>query len=100
MAPCWELFVQLADYAWLRTVAEHHEQEVRLESGRLRHGDRGRPLLEGAKVGYPLGAGAARYGSPPDPTWISGIYDNADYDVVGLVRDGTGANDNQALPGG
>ena len=31
VAPCWELFVQLADYAWLRTVAERHRQEVRLE---------------------------------------------------------------------
>jgi hypothetical protein len=31
VAPCWELFVQLADYAWLRTVAERHGQEVRLE---------------------------------------------------------------------
>ncbi len=33
------------------------------------------------------------YASPPDPTWIAGIYDNADYDeVVGLVTDGTGAS--------
>lgn len=31
VAPCWELFVQLSDYAWLRTVAERHGQEVRLE---------------------------------------------------------------------
>jgi hypothetical protein len=31
VAPCWELFVQLADYAWLRTVAERHRQKVRLE---------------------------------------------------------------------
>jgi hypothetical protein len=29
--PCWELFVQLADYAWLRTIAERHGQTVRLE---------------------------------------------------------------------
>lgn len=29
--PCWELFVQLADYAWLRTVAQRHGQTVRLE---------------------------------------------------------------------
>ena len=42
---------------------------------------------------------ALAYGSPPDPTWVSGVYDNADYDdVVGLVTDGAGANDNQALP--
>ncbi|HEV2057035.1 MAG TPA: hypothetical protein VGV06_17985 [Methylomirabilota bacterium] len=31
VAPCWELFVQLADYGWLRTVAERHHQRVRLE---------------------------------------------------------------------
>lgn len=30
-APCWELFVQLADYAWLRTIAQRHGQTVRLE---------------------------------------------------------------------
>jgi len=39
------------------------------------------------------------YGSPPDPTWVSGIYDNADYDdVVGLVTDGAGVNNCQAQP--
>jgi hypothetical protein len=28
------------------------------------------------------------YASPPDPTWLPGIYDNADYDdVIGLVAD-------------
>lgn len=33
------------------------------------------------------------YASPPDPTWIAGIYDNADYDdVVELVTNGTGAS--------
>jgi hypothetical protein len=31
VAPCWELFVQLADYGWLRAVAERHGLEVRLE---------------------------------------------------------------------
>ncbi len=37
------------------------------------------------------------YASPPDPTWIPGLYDNADYDdVVGLVTDGTGASSSQA----
>jgi hypothetical protein len=35
VAPCWELFVQLADYAWLRTVAERHGQAVRLEDHRM-----------------------------------------------------------------
>jgi len=28
------------------------------------------------------------YASPPDPTWLPGIYDNADYDdVIGLLAD-------------
>ena len=37
------------------------------------------------------------YASPPDPTWIAGIYDNADYDdVVELVTDGTGVSSGQA----
>jgi hypothetical protein len=29
--PCWELFVQLADYAWLRTIAQRTGHAVRLE---------------------------------------------------------------------
>src|SRR4029077_11164877 len=33
------------------------------------------------------------YAGPPDPTWIPGIYDNADYDdVVGSVTDGSAAS--------
>ena len=36
------------------------------------------------------------YAGPPDPSWIPGIYDNADYDdVAGLVMDGTGASSGQ-----
>jgi hypothetical protein len=36
------------------------------------------------------------YAYPPDPTWIPGIYDNADHDdVVGLVTDGAGASNAQ-----
>lgn len=36
------------------------------------------------------------YASPPDPTWIAGIYDSADYDdVVALLTDGTGAGSGQ-----
>src|SRR5688572_7916586 len=31
VAPCWELFVQLADYAWLRTIAARRRHAVRLE---------------------------------------------------------------------
>jgi hypothetical protein len=31
------------------------------------------------------------YASPPDPAWVPGIYDDADYDdVVGLVVSATG----------
>jgi hypothetical protein len=56
-----------------------------------------RPLplifLAGMVMGISLG-----YASPPDPIWIEGIYDAADYDdVVGLVTDGTGASTGQAL---
>src|SRR5262245_1047223 len=37
------------------------------------------------------------YASPPDPSWIPGIYDDHDYDdVVGMVTDGTGLSDSQA----
>src|SRR5262245_15930753 len=36
------------------------------------------------------------YASPPDPSWIPGIYDYHDYDdVVGMVTDGSGVNDSQ-----
>ena len=31
IAPWWELFVHLADYGWLRGVAERYHEEVRLE---------------------------------------------------------------------
>ena len=31
VAPCWELFVQLADYGWLRSIAEYHGLNVQLE---------------------------------------------------------------------
>jgi len=38
---------------------------------------------------------ALAYASPPDPSWIPGLYDDADYDdVVGLV---TPSTDNVAL---
>jgi len=36
------------------------------------------------------------YASPPDPSWIPGIYDYHDYDdVVGMVTDGAGVSDSQ-----
>jgi len=31
IAPWWELFIQLADYGWIRSIAERNGQEVRLE---------------------------------------------------------------------
>jgi len=37
------------------------------------------------------------YASPPDPSWIPGIYDDHDYDdVVGMVTDATAVSDSQA----
>ena len=36
------------------------------------------------------------YASPTDPTWITGIYDNADYDdVVAFLTDQTDASSDQ-----
>jgi hypothetical protein len=40
------------------------------------------------------------YGSPPDPVWRPGIYDNADYDeVVALLIDTAGLGDSPLLVG-
>jgi len=42
---------------------------------------------------------ALAYASPPDPSWVSGIYDDRDGDdVVGMVTEGTGVNDSRGLP--
>src|SRR5215510_3052428 len=42
---------------------------------------------------------AFAYASPPDPSWIPGIYDYHDYDdVVGMVTDGAGVSDSQVKP--
>ena len=36
--------------------------------------------------------------SPPDPTWIKGFYDNADFDdVIGLITAGSGLINHVAL---
>ncbi len=36
-----------------------------------------------AALGFPLLALAAfAYARPPDPTWVGGLYDNADYDDI------------------
>src|SRR5262245_6996818 len=40
---------------------------------------------------------ALAYANPPDPSWISGIYDDRDRDdLVAMVTDGAGVNDAQA----
>jgi hypothetical protein len=42
---------------------------------------------------------ALAYASPPDPSWIPGIYDDRDGDdVVGMVTEGTAVNDSRGLP--
>jgi hypothetical protein len=42
---------------------------------------------------------ALAYASPPDPSWISGIYDDHDYDdVIGMVTDGTSVGGSEATP--
>ena len=39
---------------------------------------------------------ALAYASPPDPTWITGIYDNAGYDdVVSFLTDNSDASSDQ-----
>src|SRR5256885_12449310 len=41
----------------------------------------------------------AAYASPPDQTWIAGLYDNADFDdVVLLVTSNLGAVDPRVVP--
>jgi len=45
-----------------------------------------RYLLIGATVLVVTSLSSLAYASPPDPTWIPGVYDDADFDdVVGLV---------------
>src|SRR5260370_35654680 len=52
------------------------------------------PLPLACHIGLPPLAHA----SPPDPTWISGIYDDADYDdVVCLVTSGHGTIETAGL---
>src|SRR5690348_14791046 len=54
-------------------------------------------LITKALTGVLLVLVPLAYASPPDPTWIPGLYDDADYDdVVGLVTDGTGVSSSDA----
>jgi hypothetical protein len=65
---------------------------MRCESGRLHRAieNWALPLVPSALILTSLGLLALAYASPPDPSWISGIYDDADYDdVVTLVMAGT-----------
>jgi len=42
-------------------------------------------------VGAMLALGVLAYASPPDPDWISGLWDNGDYDdIILLVTSGVG----------
>ena len=43
---------------------------------------RPRPFVIGLLVGAMLALGPLAQASPPDQTWIPGLYDNADYDDV------------------
>jgi len=50
-----------------------------------------RVLLVALVLIVPATLPALAYATPPDPSWIDGIYDDADYDdVVVLVTSGTG----------
>ncbi len=41
-----------------------------------------------------LSLGVLAYASPPDPDWISGLWDNGDYDdIILLVTSGVGITD-------
>lgn len=49
------------------------------------------PLISLAVIIALLTMTPAAYASPPDPTWITGLYDNADYDdVVVLIAEHIG----------
>ena len=37
------------------------------------------------------GLAPATYASPPDPTWLAGYWDNADFDNVVILLEGTAA---------
>jgi hypothetical protein len=50
-----------------------------------------RVLLIALLLAAPATLPAVAHASPPDPTWIHGIYDGADFDdVVSLVTSGSG----------
>jgi hypothetical protein len=58
---------------------------------------RGRRLVAECVSAILLVSVALAYVSPPDPSWIAGIYDDRDYDdVVGMVTDATGVSDSRS----
>jgi hypothetical protein len=67
--------------------------------GRTERGWRGPWLFAGCVIVILVLSVALAYASPPDPSWISGIYDDRDYDdVVGMVTDEAGVSESGALP--
>jgi len=51
-------------------------------------------------LGLLIGLTPLAYASPPDQTWLSGLYDNADYDDAVLAITSTmGASDTTPVPG-
>ena len=52
-------------------------------------------------VGAMLSLGVLAYASPPDPDWISGLWDNGDYDdIILLLTSGVGITDSHAFESG
>ena len=52
-------------------------------------------------VGAMLALGVLAYASPPDPDWISGLWDNGDYDdIILLVTSGVGITDSHSFESG
>jgi hypothetical protein len=65
--------------------------------GRTESGWRGRWLLAGCVIPILVLSVALAYASPPDPSWIPGIYDDRDYDdVVGMLADEAGVRESEA----
>jgi len=65
---------------WLRCVAEPLERlRVLLDSGTLREGMT-RRIIALAVVGVLASSALIAYADPPDPTWIPGFWDDADFD--------------------
>jgi len=65
--------------------------------GRTESGWRGRWLIAGCVIPIVVLSVALAYASPPDPSWIPGIYDDCDYDdIVGMLTDEAGVRESGA----